>query len=238
MILTIGPGGCGFTFLNWSIAYLRGDNFYTCLDNTICPVTNDPILSNGTAHNQQKDHIQKTSDLIKLKQGTDQSIIYIVPTHQSDIEYILSFPGKKIIFNTTTHSSMLMARMCCVLKDSPYMEFINNLSTKYNKQIIKQVLIESNKFFTKYYTIEPTYQDYINIDYTDVFENLDQQIYRIFTYLELEIAPERLTKWLLVYQKYRLANKDWLTVFLGETLEIDNTTKTKILKELIQWKNG
>jgi hypothetical protein len=47
-----------------------------------------------------------------------------------------------------------------------------------------------------------------------------------------------LAKWLLVYQKYRLANKDWLTVFLGETLEIDNTTKIKILKELIQWKNG
>jgi len=138
MILTIGPGGSGLTFLNWSIIYLRGDNFYTTLDSKTHQVTNNPLRSIGTAHGHQKDHIAVTSELLKLKQASSQSVVYVVPTKQSDINYILSFASKKIVFNTSTDSDMLMARMCSVIPNNPYTKFIDNLSTKYNKQIIKQ----------------------------------------------------------------------------------------------------
>jgi hypothetical protein len=238
MILTIGPGGSGLTFLNWSIIYLRGDNFYTTLDSKTHQVTNNPLRSTGTAHGHQKDHIAVTSELLRLKQASSQSVVYVVPTKQSDINYILSFASKKIVFNTSTDSDMLMARMCSVIPNNPYTKFIDNLSTKYNKQIIKQMLIESNKFFTNYYTIEVKSQDCIVIDYADIFKNLDQQIYKIFKYLELEILPDRMEAWSLVYQEYRSMNQDWLSKFLNKFVEVDNATKTKILKEIIQWKNG
>ena len=85
MILTIGTGGSGLTFLNWSIIYLRGDNSYTFLNKEVGDVTNNPLLTNRTAHGQKKDHIQSTADLKKLHLATDQSVVYIVPSQQSDL---------------------------------------------------------------------------------------------------------------------------------------------------------
>lgn len=238
MILTIGPGGCGFTFLNWSITYLRGDEVYVSLTNKTYCVTEDPLHSNGTAHNQQKDHITSITELPLLDQATEQSVVYVVPTHQSDIKELLPLPGKKIIFDTNLHSDKLMARTCCVVPNTPFIQLIKQLSTKYNKQIVKQILIESNQFFTKYYQIDPAYKDCIKVDYDDIFENLDQRIFDIFTYLELQIVPHRLTNWQTIYQQYRSTNKNWLKTFLNEPVSVDNATKTKIIKELIQWKNG
>jgi len=242
MILTIGSPGTGLTFLNWSIIYLRGDNFYTSLDNDTYEVVNDPITSIGTAHMQQKDHIKSIAQLSKLTRATNKSVVYYVPRSQSDFDHILSFSGKKIIFNPGTCSDKLMARMFCVLhhgnESDPYIKLVDFLATKYNKQIVKQILIESNRFFTEYYTIDPTYQDCSVIDYNDVFENLDQTICKLFDYLELEIVPERFESWMQVYQKYRSVNRDFLPLFLGECVEVDSKIKIKILKEIIQWKSN
>jgi hypothetical protein len=238
MILTIGTGGSGLTFLNWSIIYLRGDDSYTLLNNNNVIITDNPILTNGTAHGQAKDHINHTADLINLHSSTKQSVIYVVPTRQSDMEYILQFSGKKIIFDSSVRPDELLARMCYVMKDTPLSGLIKDLSTRYNIQSIKQVLVECNKFFTDYYTVPSNYTNYYSVDYNDIFQNLDQKIYDVFKYLELPISQDRMNIWVSVYSQYRNSNQNFLSLFLGDTVEIDKIERMKIFKEIIQWKNG
>jgi hypothetical protein len=238
MILTIGPGGSGLTFLNWSIIFLRGDTFYTSLDNKTHEVTNNPIKSNGTAHGHDKDHIHLTDSLIKLNQTSDQSVVYIVPACQDDLDYILQFNSKKIIFNPGAFSQELMARMYYTIPDNPYIELIDRLSSKHDVQSIKQVLIESNKFFTNYYTVPTCYHDYFDINYVDIFQNLDQVIHQVFEYLDLTISSDRIDKWLPVYQEWKNLNKDYLSLFITELTPVTSGEKIKILKDIIEWKNG
>ena len=238
MILTIGPGGAGLTFLNWSIVYLRGDNFYTLLNKKTIRVIDNPIL-NTTAHGYRKDHLFSTEDLIKLRSATEQSVIYIVPTHQDDLEYILQFEGKKIIFNSDKSSTELMARMWYNIPDCPINKLIEDLSVKYDKQIIKQVLIDCSKFFTNYYCVPKNYSYYFSVDYLDIFQNFDQKIYEIFEYLELTLCQDRINNWLSVYNEYRSLNQNFLSLFLDQQVEVkvDNDKKMKIFKDIIQWRN-
>ena len=239
MILTIGPGGSGLTFLNWSIVYLRGDNFYTLLNKKTTRVIDNPIL-NTTAHGYQKDHfLFSTKNLIKLHSATEQSVIYIVPTHQDDLEYILQFEGKKIIFNSDKSSTELMARMWYNIPDCSINKLIEDLSVKYDKQIIKQVLIDCSKFFTNYYCVPKNYSYYFSVDYLDIFQNFDQKIYEIFEYLELTLCQDRINNWLSVYNEYRSLNQNFLSLFLDQQVEVkvDNDKKMKIFKDIIQWRN-
>ena len=78
MILTIGPGGSGLTFLNWSIIYLRGDNSYTLLNGQSIEVVDNPVLETRTAHGMIKDHISSTVDLLMLDLANTQSVVYVV----------------------------------------------------------------------------------------------------------------------------------------------------------------
>jgi hypothetical protein len=121
---------------------------------------------------------------------------------------------------------------------NPIMELINNLSRVHDLPSVKQVLIESNKFFTDYYRLPNTYQDYISIDYNDMFQDLDQKIYQIFKYLDLSIYQKRVENWFLIYQKWKSVNKDYLSQFLETPIAIPNNKKLQILKDIIKWKNG
>jgi hypothetical protein len=238
MILTIGPGGSGLSFLTWSIIFLRGDNLYKSLDSKIYKVTNNPIKCNGTAHGFEKDHINQTADLIKLNQTTDQSVVYVALTCQSDLDYILQFDSKKIIFNAGTFSEELMARMYYLIPNNPYVELVNRLSSKYAVEKIKQVLLESNKFFTNYYAIPAWYSDHFSINYFDIFQNLDHVIHQIFEYLDITILSDRMDKWIPVYQEWKNLNKDYLHLFKTDSIQLTTKEKTKILKDIIEWKNG
>jgi hypothetical protein len=86
--------------------------------------------------------------------------------------------------------------------------------------------------------VPTTYTDYFNINYPDIFQNLDRQIYNIFEYLELTVSQDRVSNWLSVYYKYRATNQNFLPLFLDKTIEIDNNKKIEILKEIIKWKTG
>lgn len=237
MILTIGPGGCGFTFLNWSIAYLRGDKYYTTLNGTKSQVDINPIDGN-TAHNFEKDHVQSTADLVKIKLASDESIIYATPTRQSDLNHLLSIDCKKIIFNLDNFGAELTARMCTAIPNSHYMKFIKQLSVRYPIQHVKQIMIDSNKFFSRYYSVPADYSDYYNLNYQDMFQFLDRRIKDIFQYLQMTIDPDRLQQWLPIYYQYQQLNQNILSDFLDCTVPVDNTKKIEILKEIIQWKNG
>jgi hypothetical protein len=237
MILTIGPGGCGFSFLNWTISFLRGDGFYQTLDGISHPVTSDPCRG-ATAHNTVKDHLTPKQSKSVLSSSHEHSIVYVVPGSQSDYDYIVSLPGRKIIFNTSTHSEKILSRFCMVLEENNhYLQLINRLGVKYDEATVKKVMIDCCKMFIEYYRPATDNQFYM-VDYTEMFENLDQHIYKLFDYLEISINLDRLDKWREIYQVYKEKNsQNFYEKFLNNQPVIKNQ-QTAILKEILLWKNG
>jgi hypothetical protein len=235
MILTIGPGGCGFTFLNWSIAYLRGDTYYNTLQGDKVQVDIHPIKG-LTAHNFTKDHLNPTDSRVLLSKTVDQSIVYIVPGDNDDFKSLLEFVGKKIIFDNSKFCQEQLARHYVSVPHSPFKYITEQLSKEYDKTEVKKVLLDlSNYFFLNYYKLPNNVDDFFILDYYDIFDKLNDKIIEIFNFLNLTINQERYQLWIDVYKDYKTLNKDILATFIDNT---SITTSTKILKEIIQWKNG
>jgi len=237
MILTIGPGGSGFSFLNWTISFLRGDEFYQTLDGISHPVPSDPFRG-ATAHNSVKDHLTPAQSKSVLSSSHEHSIVYVVPGSQLDYDYIVSLPGRKIIFNTSTHGEKILSRFCMVLEeDNHYLQLINRLAVKYDESTVKKVMIDCCKMFVGYYQTCINNQFYI-IDYVGMFENLDQHIHQLFDYLALSIDLNRLDKWHAIYAIYKERNnQNFYEKFLDNQPVIKNQ-QIAILKEILLWKNG
>lgn len=244
MILTIGPGGCGFSFLNWTISFLRGDDFYQTLDGILHPVINDPFQG-STAHKSIKDHLRFEESKSLLSSCHEHSIVYVVPNSQSHYEYIVSLPGRKIIFNPLIHGEKILARFCIVLEEehnnseekNNILQLVSELSVKYDSTTVKKVITDCHKMLVGYY--QPTVDNqFYMLDYTGMFENLDQHIYKLFEYLEISIDSPRLDKWHKVYEIYKGKNsQNFYEKFLGNQPVIKNQ-QTAILKEILSWKNG
>jgi hypothetical protein len=237
MILTIGPGGAGLTFLNWSIVFLRGDLTYTTLDNLSQAVDINPLLG-STAHNFQKDHIQSSNNLCRLSDGTKKSVIYVTPSDQQEFDYITQFPCKKIVFDCKDRTKELLVRMITHVPSKKIPDLINSLTAKYGEDAAKQTLLDSSKMFTSYYSIPANDHEYFAISYDDIFENLDQRIFELFLFLDETIDQSRLAKWLDIYQIYREQNSDMLSNFSVAANNVSSSIKIKVLKEILQWKNG
>jgi hypothetical protein len=235
MILTIGPGGCGFTFLNWTISFLRGDNFYQTLDGTLHTVSSDPF-DGATAHNSIKDHLLPDQSKSLLSSCHQHSIVYVVPGSQCDYEYIVSLPGRKIIFDPTTHSEQILARCCTVLEDSNYLRFLNALSETYDKATVKKVLVDCHKMLVEYYRPVSDNEFYM-LDYSSMFQSLDQHIHKMFDFLKITIDTDRLGKWHEIYEIYKEKNnQDFSEKFIGDQL-VMKSQQTAILKEILLWKH-
>ena len=238
MILIIGPGGCGFTFLAWTISFLRGDITYTRLAGDTNTVSNDPITG-ITAHGFIKDHVEISADLPKLHLANSQSIVYLVPTHQHDLDYALELPSQKIFFRNTPDTAYeLFARSCLAVPNAEPVDLINKISQLYDKDSVQQVMLEYNHLFIDYYKMPKDYTEYFEVTYTDIYENLDRQIQNIFDYLGLTIDQDRYSQWHTVYNNYKAINQNFLLQFQPKQIEVDRQTKLNILKEIVHWING
>ena len=236
MILTIGPGGCGFTFLNWSIAYLRGDNYYYTLSNHKIQVDINPI-NKYTAHNFKKDHLTPTDDRAILVLASKKSIIYMIPKDDIDFKSLINLPGKKIIFDPSKFCPEQLTRHYTTVPHSPFSYIVEQLGKKYDVKQVKKVLLDLSKnFFLDYYRI-PNSIDAVVIDYQDMFNNLDNKIVEIFNFLNVPINSDRWQLWNNIYQDYKLLNTDLLSNFLDD-INIDSSNNIQILKEIINWKIG
>ena len=241
MILNIGPGGCGFTFLNWTISYLRGDIFYVTLDGKKYLVDDDPLLG-ATAHNFKKDHLKIENSKEILKFATPWSIVYLTPGSQEDFDYLLSFPGKKILFDTTTEPRELLARSCILMPPTAesIVVCLDRLRERYGESAARQMFLECAKFFIQYYSLpDQTQYSYCKINYDTMFRNLDNKISEIFCYLETSIDTDRFETWKKVYQIYKTRNAGFIEQFLGKDVTPVNTAfKKAIFKEILDWKHG
>jgi len=236
MILTIGPGGCGFTFLNWSIVYLRGDVSYTTINNTTVPVDINPL--NGLiAHKFDKDHIHYSSNLYQLNLGNEQSVIYVTPANQDEFNRISQFNCKRIVFDCQGRSKDHFARILTCIPSEKLTELLESLSQTFGRDTAKQVMLDSSKWFTNYYSI-PENQDLYVITYDDIFTNLDQRIHQLFVFLGLSINKDRFSSWADIYNTYRLRNQNLLTNFLPNHIDVARDVKLKIIREILLWRNG
>lgn len=239
MLLTIGPGGCGFTFLNWSISFLRGDSFYQTLDGARHQVLTDPLLG-SIAHNYIKDQLRIEDSKSLFGQATENSIIYSTPGDQTDFEYLLTLPGKKIIFDTTNCSKTLLARAIVNIPKSnnPYSILIEQLSKEHSQLLVHEVLLECHTLFMQYYKLPPGHKDVYIIDYNILFNQLDQEITKIFNYLDIRLDFDRLTNWQQVYSHYKQSNQRDYCAELVPVPSTNNAEKKQIFKEILKWKNG
>ena len=239
MLLTIGPGGCGFSFLNWTISFLRGDTVYQTLDGIEHAVVPNPILG-LTAHEYGQDHLRIENSKSNYDLATPHSIIYAVPGNQTDFEYLLTLPGKKIVFDTADHSKMLMARaLVCVPKSANnLMALWTDLSRDHDPDLVMEVMLQCHRFFTQYYQLPTRSRWFFQVNYTDIFSHLDQTIVPLFAYLELEIDSARLRHWQHIYTQFKTLNqRDFCSELIPMTTE-HSEQKTQIFKEILAWKNG
>lgn len=240
MILTIGPGGCGFTFLNWTISYLRGDASYNCLDGTISPVDINP-LDGATAHKFQKDHLKIENSKKILDLATDLSIVYLVPGSDKDFENSLLLPGKKIIFDPSVNQQELLARSYMVVPftSESIKVYVDRLSEIYNPFTVRRVFLDCARFFTQYYTLpDQNKYHYYKISHPDLFQQLDLRLDGLFQFLKIQLDHSRLPRWKEIYQIYKNQNIDFTSQFLGDTLgSVDPVERKLIFEDLIKWKN-
>lgn len=234
MILTIGPGGCGFTFLNWSLSWLRGDTTYCNLHKVEYNVINNPLTDNHTAHAYQKDHISCQNVKKFLQNAHDFSIIYVVPVDQQEFNYIVNLPGKKIIFDATEHPKEIFLRQLASIK-TEVSKFENFLSTKYPADAVRSVMLDMSNQFVNYCSRHMA-DDTMYVSSCDMFYNLDSVIEKVCDFLEIKIDSTRLNHWQQIYRQYKNNNQKFFT---NEKIDIvDKTLRSQILKEFYLWKTG
>jgi hypothetical protein len=233
MILTIGPGGAGLTFLNWSIVFLRGDITYTTIDKSSTQLVDINPLQGSTAHNFRKDHLQSSNNLCQLATGTEKSVIYVTPSNQEDFDYISQFKCKKIVFECGKRNKELFVRMVTQMPCRKIPNLIDKLASKFGIDAAKQTLLDRSKIFTHYYTIPSASDEYFIISYDDIFKNLDQQIIKLFLFLGETIDQSRFDKWLAIYKTYRDLNSNVLSEFTVGLQDVPHTVRRQVLKEIL-----
>ncbi len=194
----------------------------------------------SVAHSYIKDHLRIQDLKIRFDHATEHSIIYAVPGSQDDFEYLLTLPGKKIIFDTTDYSKILMARAMITIPKSlnPYIAAIESIGKNYDAQLVQETLLECHKSFMQYYEIPATIPAVCKINYVDLFQLLDQKLPVIFKYLQLSIDHKRWEIWQPIYAQYQQANQRDFCTELVSIPSVDYAKKTQILKEILNWKNG
>jgi hypothetical protein len=233
MILTIGPTGSGLTFLNWSIVLLRGDITYTTIEKLSTQMVDIDPLIGSTAHNFRKDHIQSSNNLCQLALGTEKSVIFVTPSNQEDFDYISQFKCKKIVFDCSNRSKELFVRMVAQQPSRKTSKLIDSLASKFGIDAAKQTLLDNSKMFTHYYTIPVASDEYFIISYDDIFENLDQQIVKLFLFLGETIDQSRFNKWLPIYKTYQDLNSNALPKFTVGLSDVPYSVRLQVLKEIL-----
>lgn len=230
MILTIGPGGCGFTFLNWTIRYLRGDTVIDYYGRVI----DNPIVGH-VAHGYQKthaNHITSADKIPLLDTVSEDEVVFIVVDQPRTIEKLAPYlKNKRIVFNPTGYEQQVFTRLITSQNGgtSYYNNFLDTL--KVDKSLAIECLHDYSKKL--YVDLTSLYSSSFVIQYNDVFEELDQHIVDIFDYLELEIVPDRFDKWKPIYNTYRNNNRQ----IVFESAYTPHQ-KLPVLKKIIEWKNS
>lgn len=215
----VGPGGEGGTFLDWTIHYLIGDTFFkivlvdrptnTLLNVIDYPVLDNPVTKNGDAHNHKKTHptettVQACVDLLQTIE-TDKSklhTMYIVPS-SNEFDKFLSYRKfvETLVESSTGLKFIQMYHPDEMLEDLVYRMYNkipDNIGTF--EELRTRVQLACND--TNKVMVQP---NVYSLNIKDMFYNLDQEIYKIMSWLNFSVDPEKYKKWLVVYKSWQNA---------------------------------
>jgi len=216
----VGPGGEGGTFLDWSLHYLSGDSIINIIlvDRTNDNITGtlksiirmNPITKEGNAHKHLKTHpteatIQECVNLFKtLNFNNKLHTMYIVPT-QHAYDRLKSYQ----LIVTDIVSTVIDSKFIQMYyPDNLLEDLIHRIHTKIPESneniydIRSRVLSEANH---KNKIIDDPNVYSLNIN--DMFYNLDTEIHKIFSWLNLSIQENKYDNWLDTYKKWQLAQE-------------------------------
>lgn len=228
----LGPGGCGGTFLDWSIQFLSGqkENLLVRLDPTrssvkstlMQQVMENPLID-STAHAYQKTHPNNQSlpgiiDIFSTSEYPLNTFYYVDDmrpdqTHTTYNSIVETYPAIKFIsYNFTVDQIDLI--FCLQY------EKINVAPQRYNTQIgmNAQTPGELREILSLYYpkciqgqTLNEQLVDAENlhlVNFADVWTRLDIAIFDIFDFLGLTVDKSRYSQWLNVYRTWVEKNKN------------------------------
>lgn len=223
---SIGPGGEGGTFLDWTLHYLSGDPYIkyvyvdriakTFVDIVKQDILLNPIKSNGTAHNHRKSHPTEQSiklcidnyNLIDDKEINIYSM-YIVPSVESYVSGIRSYTDivrdiadrykemKLIHFVYPSQNIENLVKRMLIIPGS--VETISEIRQRVNAESIV-----ANKIVNR--------PNVYSLSIDNMFYNLDLEIRKIFNWLSLPINEERYNSWLDVYKQWQFAQNFYTTI--------------------------
>jgi len=228
----LGPGGCGGTFLDWSIQYLSGqeENLVVRLDaerNNVKGTLTQNIVENplmdSTAHAHQKTHPngQSLSDIIEIFSADDHqlSTFYYVEdmkpgqTHTSHNNIVKTYPAVKFISYNFTLAHIDLIFWLQYEKINWVEQRYNQIGSLTGNQTPGEIREIISLFYPKCVkgqTLNEQLVDSENlylINFDDVWARLDTVIFDIFDFLELTIDKTRYLHWVDMYRAWLEKNK-------------------------------
>jgi hypothetical protein len=217
----LGPGGEGGTFLDWSLHYLSGENNHHCIlvdrDKHVITgrfqhtIVDNPITLLGNAHLHLKTHPTERTFLMCAKiferindANTKLKTMYIVPTDH----WYSEGNGYRDFVKSTVSNSTEMKFIQFYHPDEMLHELTQRIHTK-----IPDFSLDVN-IITQHVSIacsEDRGNKIINlpnvysIDIKKMFYDLDSEIHKIFTWLDISIDQSRYSNWLTVYKQWQFA---------------------------------
>jgi len=238
----LGPGGCGGTFLDWSIQFLSGstENLVVVPDRPnrgifqqthIQSISNNP-LKGATAHGYKKTHpnidlLPIVIDIFLTSKYLLNTFYYVDDATQINYNNIIkTYPTVKFIsYNFSQNHVDLIFYLQYEKIDNVVRSFntlVGNSSLNLSTGELREILSLFYPGCIKGQMLNETLEDADNlykIDFDSVWSNLDIVMFDIFEFLGLSIDKSRYPEWINVYHKWLEKNK---TDFFYDLPEIVN----------------
>lgn len=232
----LGPGGCGGTFLDWTLQYLSGQsdrwaircdplNRANIISQQPEKILENPIIKK-TAHLHKKTHpndysIDEVISIFNLHPEFNFHSFYYVDSignsrkHTNYNQIIASYPDLKFITYNFTEDD-LDVLFCFQYEKIPMKEFDACIMTNSSIPIGEMPVWDRRELLSLYYpglirgqTIVEQINpasNNFNLNFSKALTNLDDIIDEILAYVELIVDSSRLKSWKNVYNDWKNKN--------------------------------
>lgn len=234
MILLIGPGGCGFSFLAWSMVFLRGSHSYQKLDGSIVQVPDSPITSKNNAHGFDRDHLIDIGgiDLQSIIDTASDQVVYVVPYDQDSMDRMVRLRCKKLFFSGIGYHKQILSRMLTKIKTKS--ELIKQLETRWSvEQYMPVLMTQARRVIPR---LPNDLSDSMVIDYETMFLHLENTIEDLMRWCGLGVQSCRMAAWRQVYRQWQISNCHDVSISLQKfDKNLDPAEAKDIARFLYTW---
>jgi hypothetical protein len=212
MIILIGYGGCGFTFLDWTLAFLSNRD---CVPN--------PVTTNNNAHLHAVDHF----DTAWQERTAERT--YWVPPGQAELSQAIKHLGtRRVIVLTRPNYQERLFLLSRLEQQMPHLNWYSmyskSLAHVQDQSAVEAVFQQVIHRFVDYLDFDQVPAHY-RISVEQIFLHLDKHIERLMHHVGLNLDQNKLDAWLGVYQQWQQGNP-W--VISPTVLRIVETSSEKV----------